>query len=143
MKTDEPRTDFCSEKMLKGFKDDGEDAEALFDSYIKLYNDCLSERPKDFHIGVHLCRGNFVGSRQYVFYIWHSFPRITLDDTINFKILLVTETNILPSASPKAATTQSLPNFSETSTSTHSCSSMILRGLEGLNRFNFSPSIRT
>lgn len=50
--------------MLKGFKDDGEDAEALLDSYIKLYNDCLSEIPEDFHVGVHLCRGNFVGSRQ-------------------------------------------------------------------------------
>jgi methionine synthase II (cobalamin-independent) len=56
--------DFCSEKMLAGFKADGEDAEALFDSYIKLYNDCLSERPADFHVSVHLCRGNFVGSRQ-------------------------------------------------------------------------------
>lgn len=61
---DENVIDFCSEKMLKGFKDDGEDAEALLDSYIKLYNDCLSEIPEDFHVGVHLCRGNFVGSRQ-------------------------------------------------------------------------------
>jgi len=56
---------FCSEKMLAGFKKDDEDADALFDSYIKLYNDCLSERPADFHIGVHLCRGNFVGSRHF------------------------------------------------------------------------------
>jgi len=56
---------FCSEKMLAGFKKDGEDAEALFDSYIQLYNDCLKERPADFHIGVHLCRGNFAGSRHF------------------------------------------------------------------------------
>jgi len=56
---------FCSEKMLTGFKDNGEDAEALFDSYIKLYNDCLKERPADLHVGVHLCRGNFVGSRHF------------------------------------------------------------------------------
>lgn len=56
---------FCSEKMLQGFKDDNEDADALLDSYIKLYNDCLSERPADFHIGVHLCRGNFVGGRHF------------------------------------------------------------------------------
>jgi methionine synthase II (cobalamin-independent) len=52
---------FCSEKMLKGFKDNNESADDLLDAYIKLYNDCLSERPADFHIGVHLCRGNFIG----------------------------------------------------------------------------------
>ncbi|KAM3076290.1 hypothetical protein ACMFMG_006206 [Clarireedia jacksonii] len=56
---------FCSEKMLAGFKADGEDAEKLFDSYIKLYNDCLSHRPADMHVGVHLCRGNFVGGRHF------------------------------------------------------------------------------
>jgi len=56
---------FCSEKMLQGFKDNHEDSEALLDAYIKLYNDCLSERPADFHIGVHLCRGNFVGGRHF------------------------------------------------------------------------------
>lgn len=57
--------DFCSEKMLAGFKKDGVDSDALFDSYIKLYNDCLAERPADMHVGVHLCRGNFVGSRHF------------------------------------------------------------------------------
>lgn len=56
---------FCSKKMLQGFKDDGESADDLLDSYIKLYNDCLSERPADFHVGVHLCRGNFVGGRHF------------------------------------------------------------------------------
>jgi methionine synthase II (cobalamin-independent) len=56
---------FCSEKMLKGFKENSEDATALLDSYIALYNDCLSARPADMHVGVHLCRGNFVGSRHF------------------------------------------------------------------------------
>jgi len=56
---------FCSEKMLAGFKADGEDSEALFDAYIKLYNDCLSSRPANMHVGVHLCRGNFVGGRHF------------------------------------------------------------------------------
>ncbi|CZS96089.1 probable methionine synthase II (cobalamin-independent) [Rhynchosporium agropyri] len=56
---------FCSEKMLAGFKADGESSEALLDSYIKLYNDCLSARPSDMHVGVHLCRGNFVGGRHF------------------------------------------------------------------------------
>lgn len=51
--------------MLTGFRDAGEDSDALLDSYIKLYNDCLSGRPSDLHVGVHLCRGNFVGSRHF------------------------------------------------------------------------------
>jgi len=51
--------------MLKGFKDAGEDSEALLDSYIKLYNDCLSKRPADLHVGLHLCRGNFAYSRHF------------------------------------------------------------------------------
>lgn len=51
--------------MLAGFKADGENAEALFDSYIGLYNDCLTNRPADMHVGIHLCRGNFVGSRHF------------------------------------------------------------------------------
>jgi hypothetical protein len=59
------RLDFCSEKMLKGFKDNNEDTTALLDSYITLYNDCLSARPSGLHVGVHLCRGNFVCSRHF------------------------------------------------------------------------------
>lgn len=51
--------------MLQGFRADNESSDALFKSYIKLYNDCLSERPADMHIGVHLCRGNFVGGRHF------------------------------------------------------------------------------
>lgn len=56
---------FCSEKMLAGFEVDGEDAIALFDKYVNLYNDCLSERPSDLHVGIHLCRGNFANSRHF------------------------------------------------------------------------------
>lgn len=63
--TDIAFLDFCSEKMLQGFKDAGEDSEALLDSYIKLYNDCLQGRPDDFHVGLHLCRGNFAYSRHF------------------------------------------------------------------------------
>jgi methionine synthase II (cobalamin-independent) len=51
--------------MLQGFKDAGEDAEALLTSYIKLYNGCISARPADMHLGVHLCRGNFAYSRHF------------------------------------------------------------------------------
>ncbi|PVI01077.1 5-methyltetrahydropteroyltriglutamate-homocysteine methyltransferase [Periconia macrospinosa] len=59
---------FCSEKMLEGWKKDTSNtvtADELFTSYIKLYNDCISGAPADMHIGIHLCRGNFVGSRHF------------------------------------------------------------------------------
>ena len=37
----------------------------LLDDYIALYNSCLSKRAKDMHVGVHICRGNFVNSRHF------------------------------------------------------------------------------
>jgi hypothetical protein len=43
--------------MTAGFKEAGENPEALLDSYIKLYNNCIS-RPADMHLGIHICRGN-------------------------------------------------------------------------------------
>lgn len=54
--------------MLEGWKQDKGNAyssDELLDKYIKLYNDCISKKPKDMHIGLHLCRGNFVGSRHF------------------------------------------------------------------------------
>lgn len=60
-----PRRDFCSETMLQGFKEDGEDSDALLDAYIKLYNDCIAARPADMHLGIHLCRGNFAYSKHF------------------------------------------------------------------------------
>jgi len=59
---------FCSEAMLEGWEKDEKNtrsADQLLDLYIKLYNDCISKRPADMHIGVHLCRGNFVNSRHF------------------------------------------------------------------------------
>lgn len=61
----QPLLDFCSEKMLAGFREAGEDADALLDNYVALYNDCLSARPADLHVGIHLCRGNFAYSRHF------------------------------------------------------------------------------
>ena len=60
--------DFCSEAMLKRWKEDKENtqsADDLLSQYIQLYNNCVSERPADMHVGVHLCRGNFVKSRHF------------------------------------------------------------------------------
>ncbi|GME64620.1 Methionine synthase vitamin-B12 independent [Neofusicoccum parvum] len=58
-------TSFCSVPVLAGFKEEGVDADALLDRYIQVYKDCLRDRPADFHIGIHLCRGNFAGSRHF------------------------------------------------------------------------------
>jgi len=49
---------FCDASMLKGLKDEGEDADALLDVYIRLYNNCLATRPRDMTVSLHLCRGN-------------------------------------------------------------------------------------
>ncbi|KAK8162346.1 hypothetical protein IWX90DRAFT_240718 [Phyllosticta citrichinensis] len=59
---------FCSDKMLDGWKNDSRNkhtADETLDAYIKLYNDCIAKVPADMHIGIHLCRGNFVGSRHF------------------------------------------------------------------------------
>ena len=59
--------DFCSEKMIEGWKQDPSNTRSiddLFDAYIAFYNDCF-KRPEDMHLGIHLCRGNFVGSRHF------------------------------------------------------------------------------
>jgi len=50
---------FCAESMIQGMEEKGIDHEALLDTYIKTYNDCLKGRPSDMTVGLHLCRGNF------------------------------------------------------------------------------------
>jgi len=40
-------------------------ADALLDKYITMYNQCIAKAPADMHIGVHLCRGNYLGSRHF------------------------------------------------------------------------------
>ncbi|KXS94621.1 hypothetical protein AC578_10640 [Pseudocercospora eumusae] len=58
---------FCSEAMLKGWKEDKENfqtADEQLDAYIKFYNACF-ERPADFQLGIHLCRGNYLGSKHF------------------------------------------------------------------------------
>ncbi|KAK4700311.1 5-methyltetrahydropteroyltriglutamate--homocysteine methyltransferase, partial [Phenoliferia sp. Uapishka_3] len=56
---------FCSQPMLDGMKADGIDSDAMLDSYIKLYNDCLEGHPTDMTICLHLCRGNFKGGMHF------------------------------------------------------------------------------
>lgn len=59
--------DFCSNAMLEGWaadKDNTKTSDEMFDAYVKFYNKCF-ERPADMHLGIHLCRGNYVGSRHF------------------------------------------------------------------------------
>ncbi|KAF2859551.1 5-methyltetrahydropteroyltriglutamate-homocysteine methyltransferase [Piedraia hortae CBS 480.64] len=59
---------FCSEKMLHSWPLDSANThtpDEVFNSYIGLYNACLLSKPRDMHVGIHLCRGNFVGSRHF------------------------------------------------------------------------------
>jgi methionine synthase II (cobalamin-independent) len=54
--------------MLAGWKQDSNNsvsADELLDMYIELYNGCIAKIPADMHVGVHLCRGNFVNSRHF------------------------------------------------------------------------------
>lgn len=53
--------------MLEGWKNDPENfqtADEQFDKYLSFYNDCF-KRPDDFQLGIHLCRGNYVGSKHF------------------------------------------------------------------------------
>ncbi|KAA1472574.1 UROD/MetE-like protein [Dentipellis sp. KUC8613] len=50
---------FCAESMITGMTEQGVDHERLLNLYIKTYNDCLKDKPEDFTVGLHLCRGNF------------------------------------------------------------------------------------
>ncbi|KAI5368208.1 Putative cobalamin-independent methionine synthase MetE/archaeal, UROD/MetE-like superfamily [Septoria linicola] len=56
---------FCSEDMLKGLREDGEDTDKLFELYLKAHNDCIADRPDDLHVGLHICRGNFSKSMHF------------------------------------------------------------------------------
>jgi methionine synthase II (cobalamin-independent) len=59
---------FCSDKFRQGWAEDKDNigtVDDLLDAYIKLYNDSISKVPADFHTGVHLCRGNFIGGRHF------------------------------------------------------------------------------
>ena len=54
--------DFCSEKMLRGWAEDKDNTytpDKLLDTYIDLYNECLTLVPRDMHVGLHICRGEF------------------------------------------------------------------------------------
>ncbi len=58
---------FCSKDMLDGWaadKTNDKTSDEMFEMYIKFYQKCF-QRPADMHLGIHLCRGNYVGSRHF------------------------------------------------------------------------------
>jgi 5-methyltetrahydropteroyltriglutamate--homocysteine methyltransferase len=48
----------CDERFRNAVKEMGEDPTKLTDTYIKLVNDSLRDKPKDMLSAIHLCRGN-------------------------------------------------------------------------------------
>ncbi|CAI4213880.1 unnamed protein product [Parascedosporium putredinis] len=56
---------FCSDAMHDSLRQDGEDPEALFETYLQAHNDCIANKPEGLHVGLHICRGNFAKSMHF------------------------------------------------------------------------------
>ncbi|KAK5071748.1 hypothetical protein LTR64_004475 [Lithohypha guttulata] len=59
---------FCSEKMVAGWAADSSNKRSLDDLlnvYIDAYNKSISKHTSKMHFGLHICRGNFMGSRHF------------------------------------------------------------------------------
>ncbi|KAJ5618481.1 hypothetical protein N7528_006592 [Penicillium herquei] len=53
---------FVTDEFREGCVADGIDPDQMLDDYIWAHNECLAGKPKDLHVGLHLCRGNMAGS---------------------------------------------------------------------------------
>lgn len=53
---------FTVPEFREGLESDGVDWEQLLDLYVWVHNECIRDAPRDLHLGVHLCRGNFPNS---------------------------------------------------------------------------------
>jgi methionine synthase II (cobalamin-independent) len=49
---------FLDPKLRAEVVADGEDADRRLERYIRLINDCISERSSETTVGIHICRGN-------------------------------------------------------------------------------------
>ncbi|KAL1861087.1 hypothetical protein Plec18170_001602 [Paecilomyces lecythidis] len=59
---------FCNSKMVEEFNNDLLNmikADDLLAKYIDVYNKIMENVPQGLHVGIHLCRGNFVKSRHF------------------------------------------------------------------------------
>ncbi|KAI0517168.1 hypothetical protein F5B22DRAFT_131125 [Xylaria bambusicola] len=67
IQVDDPHlTYFASSMFLEGCNKDGTNTDELLDLYTRTHNKLLSKKPKDLHMGMHLCRGNMSGSVNWV-----------------------------------------------------------------------------
>ena len=67
IQVDDPHlTYFASSMFLEGCRKDGTNTDELLDLYTRTHNKLLSKKPKDLHMGMHLCRGNMSGSVRWV-----------------------------------------------------------------------------
>ncbi|KAJ4390978.1 hypothetical protein N0V93_004577 [Gnomoniopsis smithogilvyi] len=57
---------FIYDNFLDGLRKDGVDPDELLDLYVWAHNEAIKDRPKDMHIGVHICKGNVVGTKGFV-----------------------------------------------------------------------------
>ncbi|KAG8163686.1 hypothetical protein KVR01_006983 [Diaporthe batatas] len=56
---------FCDERVISGFREDGEEPLEILSKYLQFYNTCLEGKPADLHVGMHMCRGNYKNSRYF------------------------------------------------------------------------------
>ena len=56
-----PLAMLCDPDVQGQARDQGENPEALIETYINVLNRALEDRPADITVGIHLCRGNFRG----------------------------------------------------------------------------------
>ena len=63
---DPAMTFFLTEEFRSGCETDGVNPDTLLDLYLWAHNLCLSQRPADLHVGIHLCRGNMPRSTHVV-----------------------------------------------------------------------------
>ncbi|CAI7616847.1 unnamed protein product [Penicillium glandicola] len=57
---------FVSDEFRAGCVADGVDPDAMLEQYIWAHNLCIAQKPKDLHVGIHLCRGNMAGSTHII-----------------------------------------------------------------------------
>ncbi|KAJ0123735.1 hypothetical protein J7T55_012204 [Diaporthe amygdali] len=58
-------TGFCDERVVAGFEADGDDTRKILTKYLRFYNSSLAGKPADLHVGMHMCRGNYINSRHF------------------------------------------------------------------------------
>jgi methionine synthase II (cobalamin-independent) len=54
--------------MLQGWANDSSNpcsSDEILEKYIQIYNNFLPDLPSDMHIGVHICRGNGISSKEF------------------------------------------------------------------------------